>query len=77
MEIIVKYKNRKLYSKKASAFVNGDYLIDLIRTNMAFKVVEYNTGVEVTGRVLTGILSSKAVLDASMAKVLLGGSYVN
>lgn len=44
MEYIVKYDNRKLYSKSLNKYVNLDYLIDLVKINKGhtFKVVKYN-----------------------------------
>jgi polyhydroxyalkanoate synthesis regulator protein len=52
METIVKYGNRKLYSKDLSRYVNLNYVIDLVKTNQNFKVVHHQTQVEITDSVL-------------------------
>lgn len=46
MEYIVKYDNRKLYSKTLNKYVNLDYILDLVKVNKgnSFKVVKYKKG---------------------------------
>jgi polyhydroxyalkanoate synthesis regulator protein len=53
MEIITKYKNRKLYSKELSKYVNLNYLLDLVNTNSSFLVLEHNTKKDVTNNTLS------------------------
>lgn len=53
MEIITKYKNRKLYSKELSKYVNLNYLLDLVNTNISFLVLEHNTNKDVTNNTLS------------------------
>lgn len=60
MEIITKYKNRKLYSKELSKYVNLNYLLDLVNTNSNFIVLEHNTKRDVTNNTL-----SEAILKLS------------
>lgn len=46
MEYIIKYDNRKLYSKTLNSYVNLDYILDLVKVNKgnSFKVVKYKKG---------------------------------
>lgn len=75
MEYIVKYNNRKLYSKVHNQYVNLDYLVDLVRTNQEnkFTVVKYEKGIEahdmqdITGEVLA---EAVARLKPSKAKLI-------
>lgn len=53
METIVKYKNRKMYSKKLSKYVNLDYIIDLVRNNNNLEILDYNTNKNITNLVLS------------------------
>jgi|14BtaG_2_1085337.scaffolds.fasta_scaffold83927_2 polyhydroxyalkanoate synthesis regulator protein len=57
METIVKYNNRKLYSKKCKHYVNNSYLIDLIRLGHTFEIKEHKTDQDVTGTVLASCIS--------------------
>lgn len=57
METIVKYNNRKLYSKKLRHYVNNSYVIDLIRVGHKFEIREHKTGQDVTGTVLAGCIT--------------------
>jgi polyhydroxyalkanoate synthesis regulator protein len=60
MELIVKYDNRKLYSKTVNSYVNLKYILDLVKLNKpnSFKIVKYKKGVpldnmtEITSNVL-------------------------
>lgn len=53
METIVKYKNRKMYSKKLSKYVNLDYIIDLVKSDNNIEILEYNTNKNITNLVLS------------------------
>lgn len=64
MEVIVKYANRKLYSKTLSKYVTLDYILDLARDkNQVFSVKKYTKNVDVskmqdiTGEVLSESLT--------------------
>ena len=46
MEHIVKYDNRKLYSKTLNKYVNLNYILDLVKIDgNSFKIVKYKKGV--------------------------------
>ena len=53
METIVKYKNRKMYSKKLSKYVNLDYIIDLVKSDNNLEILDYNTNKNITNLVLS------------------------
>lgn len=46
METILKYNNRKLYSKSLKQYVTQQYIIDLVKTNGKFIVKKHKKGVE-------------------------------
>ena len=56
METIVKYSNRKLYSKRLKKYVNNAYLVDLIRVENSFEVLEHGTENDITADVLVTCL---------------------
>jgi polyhydroxyalkanoate synthesis regulator protein len=52
MEIIYKYKNRKMYSTHLSKYVTLEYLVDLVTNNNKFIVLDHVTKHDVTSKVL-------------------------
>lgn len=56
--VIFKYPNRKLYNQDESVYVTGSKLIELVRSGKKIQVVEKKTG-----RVVTGAVLAKALLD--------------
>lgn len=73
MEQIIKYSNRKLYSKKESQYVTGSYLADLIKANILFKVVDHKTGDDVTNVVLARVVSTLPNINNTSAENTLKG----
>jgi polyhydroxyalkanoate synthesis regulator protein len=57
METIVKYNNRKLYSKTLAKYVNLDYVQDLVNTDQKFSITAHKTGNDVTNEVLTQVVN--------------------
>lgn len=57
METILRYNNRKLYSKNISKYVNTNYLLDLIKTNVNFCILDYKSKKDVTNLVLSEAIS--------------------
>lgn len=70
METIVKYNNRKLYSRKLKHYVNNTYLIDLIRLDHKFEVLEHKTEKEVTGTVLASCITELNLDGAKLASFI-------
>lgn len=61
MEYIVKYPNRKLYSKKENTYVKLDYILDLVKLSpYDFKIVEFDNtkDVEVMQDITAEVLRS-------------------
>lgn len=54
--IIKKYANRRLYNTRSSKYITLDYLAELTRKDIEFKVVDAKTGEDITHSVLTQII---------------------
>lgn len=52
METLVKYNNRKIYNSNISQYVDLNYIIDLVKLNQRFRVIEHNTKKDITNNVL-------------------------
>jgi polyhydroxyalkanoate synthesis regulator protein len=70
MEVITKYQNRKLYSKKLKKYVNNNYLVDLVRLGDNFQVLEHSTGNDLTALVLTTCLLDLNVSKSTIVNVI-------
>lgn len=57
MEVIKRYQNRKLYSTTLSEYVSMNYLIDLVRTNQKFQVIDNATKQDITTNTLHSALT--------------------
>lgn len=73
MEIIKKYNNRKLYSTKISKYVDLAYILDLVKTNQRFQVIENKTETDITSREMKKALSLLP-MDQSLMETLIRGS---
>ena len=52
-DVVIRYKNRKLYSRVMGKIVNTSYVLKLWKTGAKFKVVAYtDNGFDITFRVL-------------------------
>ncbi|OYW82461.1 MAG: polyhydroxyalkanoate synthesis repressor PhaR, partial [Sphingobium sp. 32-64-5] len=54
--IIKKYANRRLYNTQSSKYITLDYLAELTRKDVEFKVVDAKTNEDITHSVLTQII---------------------
>lgn len=54
--IIKKYANRRLYNTQSSKYITLDYLADLTRKDIDFKVLDAKTNEDITHNVLTQII---------------------
>lgn len=54
--IIKKYANRRLYNTQSSKYITLDFLADLTRKDVDFKVVDAKTDEDITHNVLTQII---------------------
>lgn len=51
-EVVIKYKNRKLYSTTLSRYVTADYVLKRSQERKDVKVLEHKTNVDLTQRVI-------------------------
>lgn len=72
METIKKFKNRKLYSKTTKGYVTLNYLVDKIKRNESFQVVEHGTNNDITAKTLKQALTTVELADDVVRKVILG-----
>jgi polyhydroxyalkanoate synthesis regulator protein len=72
METIKKYKNRKLYSKTQSKYVDVKYLINKLQKKEAFTVVDATNNVDITSKVLKQALTQASLTDDAVRKILTG-----
>lgn len=57
MEVIKKYNNRKLYSTTLSKYVPQEYILDLVKTDQKFQVIDNETKQDITKKALQGALN--------------------
>jgi polyhydroxyalkanoate synthesis regulator protein len=72
METIKKFKNRKLYSKTTKGYVTLNYLVDKIKRNESFQVVEHGTNNDITAKTLKQALTTVELADDVVRSVILG-----
>lgn len=71
--ILVKYHNRRLYSKELSEYVSYNEVIEVIRKGEEITVTCHKTGKDLTKEVLLGALASLGAerLDETTLKSLI------
>jgi polyhydroxyalkanoate synthesis repressor PhaR len=67
--IIKKYANRRLYNTQSSKYITLDFLADLTRKDVEFKVVDAKTGDDITHNVLTQIIMDEETNGHNMLPV--------
>jgi len=72
MEVIKKYNNRKLYSTTLSKYVPQEYLLDLVKTDQKFQVIDNDTKRDITKKALQSALN-KLPLSMKMLRDLVKG----
>jgi polyhydroxyalkanoate synthesis regulator protein len=70
METIKKFKNRKLYSKTTKGYVTLNYLVDKIKRNESFQVLEHSTNNDITAKTLRQALVVSNVSDDQVRKLI-------
>jgi polyhydroxyalkanoate synthesis regulator protein len=71
METIKKFKNRKLYSKTTRGYVTLNYLVDKIRRNESFQVVDHVTNEDITTNTLKQALILVNLTQESVKKIII------
>lgn len=74
--IIKKYANRRLYNTQSSKYITLDFLADLTRKEIDFKVVDAKTNEDITHSVLTQIImdgenSGRQMLPTNFLKQII------
>ncbi len=72
METIKKFKNRKLYSKTTKGYVTLTYLVDKIKRNESFQVVEHGTNNDITAKTLKQALATVELSDDVVRSMIIG-----
>lgn len=67
--IIKKYANRRLYNTQSSSYITLDYLAQMVRDNVDFKVVDAKTGDDITHQILTQIIMDEEAGGEQMLPV--------
>ena len=81
MHNLVKYKNRKIYSKTTKSYVNLDYIANLIKTKTPFTVTSKESGdnrnitTEIKATAIGELLKSDAELLNKVSSLI--GNEVN
>jgi polyhydroxyalkanoate synthesis regulator protein len=74
METIKKFKNRKLYSKTTKGYVTLTYLVDKLRKNESFQVVEHGTNNDITAKTLKQALTTVDLTDDVVRSVIFNNA---
>ena len=72
METIIKYENRKYYSKTLSKYVDLDYMLDLTRTGQRFQVLKFTNNENITKKVLQDCLKKVDIPLGTMLSLIRG-----
>jgi polyhydroxyalkanoate synthesis repressor PhaR len=67
--IIKKYANRRLYNTQSSKYITLDFLAELTRKDVEFKVVDAKTNEDITHSVLTQIIMEEETAGQGMLPV--------
>jgi polyhydroxyalkanoate synthesis repressor PhaR len=67
--IIKKYANRRLYNTQSSKYITLDYLSELTKKDVEFKVVDAKTNEDITHTVLTQIIMEEEAHGQNMLPV--------
>ena len=72
METIVKYNNRKLYSKMSKCYVDLPYIADLVRTSQKFEVTDHKSKENITKETVKNSLMTVDISMDDMVKLIRG-----
>lgn len=70
MEQIIRYSNRKLYSKSLKKYVNQAYLIDLVKLDSNFQVLQHDTNNDITANILVSCLGDIEVKKSQVVQLI-------
>jgi len=72
--VLIKYKNRKIYSQELKRYVNLSELIDQVKKGVDFSVQSYENGEDVTNEVLKQCLLNVNVNTHNLLDMIQKGS---
>lgn len=71
MEQIIKYKNRKFYSRTLNATLTLSQIRDLIKEGKSVQITEYTTGADITAETLTQVLAISGNVPVCTLRALI------
>jgi polyhydroxyalkanoate synthesis regulator protein len=71
MITLIKYENRKIYSKDANRHVNLDEILEAVKDGEVLRIIEHRTNRDVTSEVLNQALSRYAPLTVNQIYTIL------
>lgn len=74
MEIIIRYKNRKYYSTLKKRYTSLEEMVERLKEDELFKIIEHKTEIDITSKVLKQALINTKMSE-SVVKKLLTGDY--
>lgn len=74
MEIIIRYKNRKHYSTLKKRYTSLEEMVERLKKDELFKIIEHKTEIDITSKVLKQALINTKMSE-SVVKKLLTGDY--
>ena len=72
METIVKYGNRKLYSKTTRCYVDLPYVVDLVKTDQNFEVIDHKSKENITKQTIKSSLLTVDLSVETMVSLIRG-----
>lgn len=72
METIVKYNNRKLYSKMTKCYVDLPYVADLVKTSQKFEVIDHKSKENITKETIKNSLMTIDLPLETMVNLIRG-----
>ena len=72
METILRYNNRKLYSTMGNSYVTLDYIMDLVRTNSKFQVLDHGSKEDITKKTLKAAISRLDLPQDKLVSLIKG-----
>jgi polyhydroxyalkanoate synthesis regulator protein len=69
-EKLIRYSNRKTYSTTQKKYVKLTELLQKLKSNEEFEIVEHGTGVDITDKVMCQAMANSGLTIAQIKKAL-------
>jgi len=66
---IKKYSNRRLYNKETSSYITQDDIVNLVKENKNFKIIDADNKKDITAAILTQIILDKETAGVNLVPV--------